>query len=476
MNSLQKAVAWMFTKATGFPPWTGSFSTSNYSGQLAQIGSVTPALALQLAEVFGCCRIRGGTVGSLPLHIYKDTKGGRVRDDGHALYEILHSTPNAFMTSMEWREAMMLAMDLTGNGFSEIQRLGDRIVSFNPLLPERMQFGVKNGKLQYQYTYDDGKMEIFPQEKVLHFRNFSLDGINGLSPIQRKAIQLGLASQDHATAFLKNGARPSVVLASEQGMPSPEAQDALRKSAEKMYGGAENAGRLMFTWGGLKPSVLTMSPADAQLLETMKLTGAAIATLYGVPLAMLSQSDRAETFASAEQADIRFAKHTIRPIAVRIEQTLNKALKLGAGVYVEFDMEALMRGDAQSQASFISTMVQNGVMTRNEARRKFNLPDYEGGDELTVQSNMLDLDMLSKVAAAKIQPPTNQPAPQPAKSATQTINVVPEIKTQMDPVQIAEFRDEIRESLARPRTMRKVGKAKRRDDGVMEFEIEETVN
>jgi len=41
-------------------------------------------------------------------------------------------------------------------------------------------------------------------------------------------------------------------------------------------------------------------------------------------------------------------------------------------------------------------MGQNGYMTRNEGRRKENLPSMPGGDVLTVQSNLVPLDQLGK--------------------------------------------------------------------------------
>jgi HK97 family phage portal protein len=403
MNRIQKAIAYILSKAAGFPPWTGGFSTSNYSGQLSRWngGQIDTGKALDLATLYGCIRLRGGTVGSLPFHVYKNTRKGRVKADDDPTYEILHNTPNAFMTSTEWREAMMLGLDTNGNSYSEISRIGGRLVSLNPLMSDRMVVENKGGVLKYNYYYGDGRNEVLPQEKILHLRNFSFDGIHGLTPIQRTAISLGIVAQDHATSFIKKGAFPSVVFASDAQMPNEETRDVLRDSAEKVHAGEKNAGKMMFTWGGLKPYPLTVSPADAELINLMKLTDVGCCSIYGVPPYMLAIGDKTPTFASAEQFNIQFAQHTIRHIAVKIEQAINKSLFAGTGLYCEFDLAGLMRGDMASQASFISTMVQNGVMTRNEARRLFNLSDMDGGDELTVQSNMLDLSQLQNIMGPK---------------------------------------------------------------------------
>jgi HK97 family phage portal protein len=399
MNAFQKAVTWMLVKATGFPPWTGGFSTSNYAGQLGNYNATSPSKALGLATAYGCVLKRTGSVGSLPFHVYKKTKGGRVKADQEAIYAILHDSPNSSMTSMDWRAAMMLSFDLYGNAFSEIGRMGKRVASLNPLLPERMSIVRKDGALRYEYTYDTGKMEVFPQEKILHIRNFAPDGINGVTPIQRKAFELGIITQDHIAAFLKNGARPSVAFVSDATAPKPEIMDKMREDAQKLYGGPDNAGRMMFLWGGMKPETLTLSPADMELINQMKMSDVAICVVYGVPPFILGIGDANPTYASVEQFNIQYAQHTISPITVNFQQAINKALLWGTDLYCEFDLSALMRGDSASQAAFISQMVQNGVMTRNEARRLFNLSDMEGGDELTVQSNMLDLSQLQNIIA-----------------------------------------------------------------------------
>jgi len=52
-------------------------------------------------------------------------------------------------------------------------------------------------------------------------------------------------------------------------------------------------------------------------------------------------------------------------------------------------------------------MTQNGLMTRNECRAKENLAPMSGGDELTVQSNLLPLDKLG------VPPPGLYPPPAP---------------------------------------------------------------
>jgi phage portal protein BeeE len=84
--------------------------------------------------------------------------------------------------------------------------------------------------------------------------------------------------------------------------------------------------------------------------------------------------------------------------------------------YVEFNLESLLRSDSGSRATFYSTMVQNGLMSRNECRIKENLDRREGADDLTVQLNLTPIEDLPKVTDQNTQQQQSQKVPtQPIK-------------------------------------------------------------
>ncbi|HFX1184047.1 TPA: phage portal protein, partial [Pseudomonas aeruginosa] len=80
-------------------------------------------------------------------------------------------------------------------------------------------------------------------------------------------------------------------------------------------------------------------------------------------------------------------------------------------------LEGFLKADSAGRAAWYSTMAQNGFMTRNEGRRKENLPELPGGDILTVQSNLVPLDQLgqsneSQAVRAALMNWLSQPEPQ----------------------------------------------------------------
>ena len=84
---------------------------------------------------------------------------------------------------------------------------------------------------------------------------------------------------------------------------------------------------------------------------------------------------------------------SLGPVIKQIEERLNQFLlplvEADPREFVEFNVEAKLRGNFEEQANVLSTSVGGPWMTRNEARRLRNLPPLEGGDELITPLNVV---------------------------------------------------------------------------------------
>ncbi len=84
-------------------------------------------------------------------------------------------------------------------------------------------------------------------------------------------------------------------------------------------------------------------------------------------------------------------------------------------IEIEFDFANLMRGDAASRSSYYQSGIQNGWLTRNEARIAENLNPLDGLDEPLRPLNMVeestaeDLNIDTEQAEAPAQE-INEPA------------------------------------------------------------------
>jgi len=86
-------------------------------------------------------------------------------------------------------------------------------------------------------------------------------------------------------------------------------------------------------------------------------------------------------------------------VIVNIEQAVRKRVmtpRQRSNMSAEFSMDALLRGSAKERAELHAKNVQNGIVTRAEVRQVEGWPYIEGTDTLTVQANLVPIDMLGK--------------------------------------------------------------------------------
>ena len=362
--------------------------------------------ALQCTVVLACARALAESLASLPLHIYENLPdGGKKISKAHPLYRRLHSFPNSWQTSFEWREQQVLWVCLWGNAYSLIVP-GEAgfATELQPLHPSRMKVErIENGRLRYSYRDAAGKAEIFNQDQILHIRWLSDDGINGMVPVSlaKDAIGLARACEIHGAKFFANGARPGFVLSTDNDM-KPEAASALRDNWEVMYRGAANANRTAVLFGGLKPIPLgSSSMVESQSMETRRFQIEEVCRLFRVPPHLVGDLTRS-SFSNIEQQSIDFVQHTLLPWCRRFENAFARDLITEDEKYfAEFDTRGMLRGDAAGRASYFQAMWNLGVASINEIRGWENLNPIEGGDTRFVQLNM---QTLAKAVTPEAQP------------------------------------------------------------------------
>jgi HK97 family phage portal protein len=370
---------------------------------------VTPNTAMQVATVWACVRLVSQTCGTLPIGVYRKTKdGGREQDDDHALAEVLRGAPNADQTPAEFIEGMVACLLLYGNAFAEKTVTAGQVRALTILHPELMTVRrLESGALQYVYTDATGR-RTYSEDEIWHLKGFGLGGDLGLSPIAyaRQTIGTAVATDEAAARTFANGMRPGGFFNYEGKMPlTPEQREQARKVLIEPYQGAENAGRIgiLEAAAGFKWQDVMIPPRDAEMLGMRNLHIEEICRWYGVPPILVGHAPAGQTMwgSGVEQIMLGWLTLGLRPYLTRIEQSIRRSLIAPAErktIYAEFNVEGLLRGDSAGRAKFFSTMVQNGLMTRNEGRRKENLPEMEGGNALTVQSNLLPIELLGKVA------------------------------------------------------------------------------
>lgn len=384
--------------------WAAAFGVANHAGK-----AVTLETAMQLATVWACVRLTAQAVSCLPLSVYErrgDEDRVRVDVADDQLAEVICDSPNEDQTALEFWEAMVAWLLLQGNAYAEKVMLGNRLTALQPL-PSTHCHPVRlpDGELIYR-VLDRGKTEDLPRDKIFHLKGFGFGGDTGLSAIRFGSQTFGTAiAIDEAMGKLfANGLQASGVLSSENTL-KPEQRKDLQEVMERFVG-SKNAGKLMVLEAGMKYERLAMSPVDAQMLENQRFSVEEICRWFGVPPIIIGHAAQGQTMwgSGVEQILLAWMTLGIDPLCDRIEARIKKQLIRPSGNlrrYAEFNREALLQMDSKAKAAFLSTMTQNGLMTRNEGRAKLNLPRKPGADELTAQTNLAPLDQLGTASDGK---------------------------------------------------------------------------
>jgi HK97 family phage portal protein len=376
-----------------------------YMGGTTSGKAVTERSAMQMTAVYSCVRILAEAVAGLPLHLYKyNDDGGKEKAIDHPLYRLLHDEPNPEMSSFVFRETLMTHLLLWGNAYAQVIRNGkNEVVALYPLMPNKMSVDRdENGHLYY--TYYRGSDEAIKNKEfavtlqpsdVLHIPGLGFDGLVGYSPIAmaKNAIGMAIACEEYGAKFFANGATPGGVLEHPGAIKDPQR---VRESWQTAFGGSSNSNKVAVLEEGMKYTPISISPEQAQFLETRKFQINEIARIFRVPPHMVGDLEKS-SFSNIEQQSLEFVKYTLDPWVIRWEQSIMRALLSNTekkDYFVKFNLEGLLRGDYQSRMNGYAIGRQNGWMSANDIRELENLdriPAEEGGDLYLINGNMLPL-------------------------------------------------------------------------------------
>ena len=382
--------------------WTSASRNdgSNFRTNMVTLAQYDDAMAggnnaIGLSATWACVNLIAGTIGSLPLMVYRtDARGVRTVAKDHPLYFVLHDSPNFDQSRLDFWEVMAAAIELQGNAFAAIERRGNGVVySLTPIRPDVVTVRRKtSGFLEYEWS-EDGKRVVRNVGEVLHIRGPMGSALGGVSTLAtcRKAFASAMAADNAARSMFSNGLRPSGVLSTDASISLTKEQRAeFNEYLGENFAGSINSGRPMLLDRGMKWEQINITPEDAQMLDSRKFGGEEICRIFGVPPVMIGYGDKTSNWGTGvEQQMLIFKQMTLSRRLQRIEQALMKQLLTPAdkasGITVEFNLEGLLRGDSEGRASFYQTMTGIGAMTINEVRAKENLPPVPGGEVARMQ-------------------------------------------------------------------------------------------
>jgi HK97 family phage portal protein len=352
---------------------------------------VNAKTAMRVSAVYACVRLIAGAVSTLPCSFYKRTADGRERANDHAYWWYFNEQPTPRFTAAAFWEFMVSQMLLRGDGIAYIVRpskMAPGIAGIIPVSREKVTIFRQDDRLRYTITDSidgaTGKVGSFTidQDDVLHLPGCAFDGIHSMSVIgwaERQAIGIALKADEHAATTFGSGASIQYAVKAPKAM-TPQMQDNFREAWVAKYSGMGVAQTPLILTEGLEVQELSMTAADAQLLESRKFQVVDIARAFGVPPHMIGETSASTSWGTGiEQMSIGFVTYTLLPHLIRFQQELNRKLfPVRDRYFVEFNVDGLLAGDSTAQAEYFGKALggpgAKGWMSQNEVRRLKNLP------------------------------------------------------------------------------------------------------
>ncbi len=406
----------------------GQFWGKWWGGETWAGKPVTDTNAQLLSTWHRCTRLYGDVVGAMPLKFYERIENDdrkRVRD--HPVALLIGLDPNADQTAQDFWSGMAASLATIGNAYAEKRFVGKTLVALEPMpcdvYPSREHSS--DGSLEYRYT-DRGKEYWLPQDKVLHIRGFNPFGKSdvGLSPLAaaRQTLGIALATEEATGKTFAQGMRASGFFTAPPGVKLLKDQrDQFTETFINPIIGNDASAHYGILSEGFDFKTINIAPKDAEMLLSRRFNVEEICRFMAVPPILAGHSADGQTmWGSGVEAIINtWLTNGLDAFLKRIEQSIGKWLLSRSDrltYYAEFDRDSLLRADSAARATFMSTMIQNGLMTPNEGRKLHNDLPLEGGDVLLVNSTLIPL----KDAGAKNSGGGGAPAvpPPPAGQAS----------------------------------------------------------
>jgi len=354
------------------------------------------------------------SLAMLPLHVFERLPHGEGAEvvRGQPVYDVLHRKPNHWQDSFQWRRQAMRHLIDYGSAYSEIlegaRGFVDQLRPIHPSLvvPELLPSGRVVYRIRDPRT---GTTTTATSDTIFRLMGASEDGITSVGVLEyaRQSLGTAKATESYAAKVFGRGTLNSGVIE----LPVKLDPDASKRMASSFITSAGDWRLPKVLEQGAKWVASEMTPEDFQMLTSRKFSVDDIARWLGLPPHMLGSMDRA-TFSNIESQGQEFVTYSLGSWLSMWEFAINDQLILNTDrFFVEFNRDALVRGDIATRWQAHVSAVNAGIKTVDEVRGVENL-NLRGGPADTLRQPQ-NITGKPGVDPAVDGPRKKQPAPVP---------------------------------------------------------------
>lgn len=360
-----------------------------YGGLRGVTPLVSESTIRGIPAIHRAARIRAEALASLRLKVWRGEGVQRTMDTRSWQAKLFAGAPNEYCTRFNFWETIGESLAFRNNAYiwKNTDPLSGRVISLHALHPDQVARKDDLWEITVRQGFEDpvgrgmATYRVGP-ETLLHIRGHGEGGMwEAPSPIQvfREALDAPIARQRHETRMWRKGATHQVAVVFPQGVTKEQA-DPWKEAWRNEYTGTEGETTPMIGGGAdIKP--IGMTQADAAYVEMAKLTVHDAARIMGVPANLLGAQTE-QSVPNLEQDLALWLRTGLGPELGRIESALEADLELfgpRATLSPAFDTEGFVRGDVQTEATILVSLVQAGILTPDEGRALRGLPPLPNG-------------------------------------------------------------------------------------------------
>lgn len=383
-------------------PGNGWLSLSeSFAGAWQRGVTVNPAQVLTYSTVWACITLIASDLGKL-LPLLVEDVGGIWEPTKDPKYSPVLRRPNRYQNRIKFVENWVISKLTRGNTYVLLERDGrGNVTALYILDPSRVSVLVaQDGAVYYKLSSDNLAGVVsdvtVPASEIIHDVGVALyHPLVGLSPLAAcgAAATQGQKIQEQSSKFFANNSNPGGVLTAPASI-SNETAERIQKHWEANYAGEKNIGRVAVLGDGLKYEPMAVTAVDAQLVDQLKLTDEKICSTFHVPAYMVGVG-KPPNYNNIEALNQQYYSQCLQNLIESIELCLDEGLGLPDHLGIAFDLDGLLRMDAATAMTTAKAGVGAGILSPNEARRRFNLRPVPGGDTPYLQQQNWPLSQLA---------------------------------------------------------------------------------
>lgn len=336
------------------------------------------------------------TVSSMRLQVIDKNapRGNQVVTRGD-MPRLLQHQPNDIMSGTDVWHFVSMCLLFRGNAYlAKIKDVDGVVRELIPLRPDTVSpYRNTAGEKVYRVRLYDGETHIetdYSSEAILHIKGASVLGDilcgDSVVSIMRHNLGAQISQIEYQAKTYENGLLIKGVLSTPDSTLNPEAVKRMKQQWRHNYSGVQGSGDIAVLHNGMKFEPISLTPEDAQFIQTRKWSNTEVALMFQIPASRLNGETSTGTYQNQTQDDLVYYQQAVMPHVNRIEAALNMDKDL-FGIYSpwepRFNEKDVLRSDIKTRFEAYRIGRENGFLSANDVREAEEMPTIVGGDDYT---------------------------------------------------------------------------------------------